>query len=68
MPTATITMLYCVQQATGTDFAVNEALAQLPEKLLPADVVAPGPLEVVKALPGASHVEGSVYDVRYAVD
>jgi hypothetical protein len=60
MPTETINTLHRVQHATGTDFAVDEALAELPP--------APGLLEAVRALPGVSRVEGSVYDVRYTVD
>jgi len=54
MPTVTITMLHCVQQATGTDFAVNEALAQLPARLLPAEVAEPSLLAAVQALPGVA--------------
>jgi hypothetical protein len=52
MTTATITMIYCVQQATGTDFAVNEAIAGLPEKIVPAELGVSNLLEAVQSLPG----------------
>jgi len=52
MPTATITTIYCVQQATGTDFAVNEAIAALPEQILPAEYGGLPALAAIQALPG----------------
>jgi hypothetical protein len=52
MATATINMIYCVQQATGTDVAVNEAIASLPEKIVPAELGASSVLDAVRSLPG----------------
>ncbi len=51
MPQATVSMIYCVQQATGTDAAVNDAIAGLPELLLPGEFGGM-PLQAIRALPG----------------
>jgi hypothetical protein len=50
MRTATITTIYCVQQATGTDMGVNHALTALPEKIVPGAFMPV--LEAIRALPG----------------
>lgn len=52
MPSATIAMIYCVHEATGTDLSVNEAIAGLPEMIVPGEFGVPGLLDAVKALPG----------------
>lgn len=52
MPTATVSMVYCVQQATGTDTAVNEAIAQLPEMLLPEQLTGISAIAAIRTLPG----------------
>jgi hypothetical protein len=52
MATGTISMIYCVHQATGTDIGVNEAIAGLPEKILPEELGGVRALEVIRALPG----------------
>jgi hypothetical protein len=52
MATATIKMIFCVQQATGTDFAVNAAIAALPEKIVPGQFSGSRLLDAVRSLPG----------------
>lgn len=52
MPSATVSLIYCVRQATGTDTAVNEALAQMPDMLLPEQLTGISALAAVRALPG----------------
>lgn len=51
MPRATITMIYCVHEATGTDLSVNQAIAGLPERL-PREFDVLGLFGVITALPG----------------
>lgn len=52
MPTATVTLIYCVRQATGTDASVNAAIAQLPEMLLPEQLEGVSVTAAIRALPG----------------
>lgn len=49
MPTATIQTIRCVRSASGIDAGVFEALATLPETLLPAEIDAA--VAAVRALP-----------------
>ena len=51
MPVANIATIFCVQQATGTDSAVNEAILSLPELLMPQEF-GDMPINVIRALPG----------------
>lgn len=52
MPTATVSTIFCVQQATGTDLAVNEAIANLPQTLLPEQIAGVSAIAAIRALPG----------------
>ena len=52
MPTATVTMIYCVHPATGTDIGVIQALAGLSETFTPQEIGGVRALDFVKALPG----------------
>lgn len=52
MPTATVSMIYCVRQATGTDASVNTAIARLPETLLPEQLDGMSVAAAIRALPG----------------
>src|SRR5262245_44057676 len=51
MATATITMIYCVHEATGTDLSVLQSIAGLPATIVPDQLGGPL-LEAVQALPG----------------
>src|SRR5262245_24567504 len=52
MPTARISTIFCVQQATGTDMGVNDAIASLPEKLLPPEINGVAIVDAIRAIPG----------------
>lgn len=52
MPTATVTTLFCVQQATGTDSGVNYALAALPATIKPGEFGGLAVVDAIKAIPG----------------
>lgn len=52
MSTATVSTIFCVQQASGTDAAVNEALGQLPPTILPAQLAGISILDFLRTLPG----------------
>jgi hypothetical protein len=52
MPTAHVSTIICVQQATGTDGGVNQALAGLPETLFPEQVGGAAALATIRSLPG----------------
>jgi hypothetical protein len=51
MATATITMIYCVHEATGIDLGAIEAIATLPAKVVPEEFGG-SLLQAIKALPG----------------
>lgn len=52
MATATLLLLYCVKEATGTDLSVIEAIASLPEKVVPSGFGFSNVLDAIRSLPG----------------
>jgi hypothetical protein len=52
MATATLLLLYCVKEATGTDLSVIEAIASLPEKIVPSELGFSNVLDAIQSLPG----------------
>jgi hypothetical protein len=52
MATATLLLIYCVKEATGTDLSVIDAIASLPEKVVPSEFGFSNVLDAIKSLPG----------------
>jgi hypothetical protein len=52
MATATLLFIYCVKEATGTDLSAIQAIASLPEKIVPSEFGFSNILDAIQSLPG----------------
>jgi hypothetical protein len=52
MANATLLFIYCVTEATGTDLEVIEAIASLPERIVPSELGFSTVVEAIQSLPG----------------